>query len=90
MPSGRPRPLRVPVLPAVVVVAPSAGVFRASPQAELARLGPARSILLTPDGAARAAIGSNHLDPGRRGPALAAGLAQAAKLAPQVAKVWTG
>ncbi|MGN9812609.1 patatin-like phospholipase family protein [Micromonospora sp. BQ11] len=73
---------------AVVVLAPTVGVFRASPRQELARLGAARTVLLAPDDAARAAIGSNVLDPGRRGPALAAGAAQAATLAPEVARVW--
>ncbi|MFI7578739.1 patatin-like phospholipase family protein [Micromonospora sp. NPDC049497] len=75
---------------AVVVLAPTVGVFRASPRQELARLAAARTVLLAPDDAARAAIGSNVLDPGRRGPALAAGTAQAVTLAPEVARVWRG
>ncbi|WP_305786860.1 patatin-like phospholipase family protein [Symbioplanes lichenis] len=74
---------------AVLVVAPSGGgMLRASPEAELAALAPPRSLLITPDAAARAAIGGNILDPGRRAPALAAGTAQAATLAAAVAAVW--
>ncbi|HWG99890.1 MAG TPA: patatin-like phospholipase family protein [Pilimelia sp.] len=75
---------------AVVVVAPTAGVFRDSPREELARLIGARTVLLAPDDAARAAIGPNILDPTRRAAALAAGAAQAAALAPRVARVWDG
>ncbi len=73
---------------AVVVVAPTAGAFRTSPREELATLGAARTALVTPDAGARAAIGSNILDPGRRGPALAAGVAQAATVAAEIGRVW--
>jgi NTE family protein len=73
---------------AVVVVAPTVGVFRASPREELEALGEARMTLLVPDEPARAAIGTNILDPGRRGPALAAGIAQSTAVAEQVARVW--
>ncbi len=73
---------------AVVVVAPTGGMFRTSPAAELRALGAPRGLLVTPDDTARAAIGGNILDPGRRGPALAAGVAQASAVAAAVAAAW--
>ena len=73
---------------AVVVVAPTGGLFRTSPAAELRALNVPRGLLITPDDTARAAIGGNILDPGRRGPALAAGVAQAAAVAAAVAAAW--
>jgi len=73
---------------AAVVVAPSGGMFRTSPASEVAELGLDRSLLIAPDTATRAAIGGNILDPGRRGPALAAGAAQAESVATAVAAVW--
>lgn len=72
----------------VVVIAPTVGMFRASPAEELRSLDGARTMLLTPDATARAAIGPNILDPGRRSAALAAGLAQGAALARDVAAMW--
>jgi NTE family protein len=75
---------------AVVVVAPTVGMFRASPRDELRSLGAARTILLTPDPPARTAIGPNILDPSRRAAALAAGVAQGAALAAAVGDVWSG
>jgi NTE family protein len=73
----------------VVVVAPTAGMSRASPRAELAALAPARTLLLTPDPAARAAIGPNVLDVGRWAAALTAGRSQASSVAQTVAATWT-
>ena len=73
---------------AVVVIAPTSGMFRASPAEELAGLAAPRSMLIAPDATARDAIGGNILDPGRRGPALAAGAAQAEKVAAAVAQAW--
>jgi len=73
---------------AVVILAPSSGLFRSSPQAELAALGARRGMVLAPDDAARAAIGGNILDPRRREPALAAGEAQAAGVAAAVGETW--
>jgi NTE family protein len=73
---------------AIVVLAPTSNVFRTPPGAELAALGVRKSLLITPTGQARAAIGGNILDPGRRGPALAAGAAQAATVAGAVARIW--
>jgi NTE family protein len=73
---------------AVVVIAPTAGMFRASPAEELAALNVPRGLVIEPDDAAHDAIGPNILDPRRRGPALAAGVAQAATVAAAVAKVW--
>lgn len=74
---------------AVVILAPTSGLFRSSPRAELAGLGVRRGMVLAPDDAARAAIGGNILDPRRRGPALAAGKAQAAGVAAAVAEAWS-
>jgi NTE family protein len=74
---------------AVVVVAPTVGAFRASPRDELRALEPARTRLLTPDAAARTAIGPNILDVGRWAAALAAGQAQAEALLSTVAAVWS-
>jgi NTE family protein len=73
---------------AAVVIAPSDGAFRASPAEQLAALGLDRGCLITPDAAAREAIGTNMLDPGRRGPALAAGAAQGRALAAEVGSIW--
>ncbi len=73
---------------AAVVVAPTGGMFRSSPAAELRALGVPRGVLITPDDTARAAIGGNILDPRRRGPALAAGAAQASAVAAAVAGAW--
>jgi NTE family protein len=73
---------------AVVVVAPTVGMFRSAPSDELRALGTARTVLLTPDPAARAAIGPNILDPRRWHAALAAGRTQAAALRSAVAEVW--
>jgi NTE family protein len=74
---------------AVVVIAPTAGMFRAPPAEELAALRVPRGLVISPDDAARDAIGPNILDPRRRGPALAAGIAQAATVAPDVKAAWT-
>jgi NTE family protein len=76
----------------VVVIAPVATgggyLTRASDQvAELNRH--ARAILIMPDEEALAAIGRNVLDPARRAPAARAGRAQAARIAAEVAAVWT-
>jgi NTE family protein len=73
----------------VLLIAPSAGLFRASPEAELAALGAERSLLVAPDEGARAAIGPNVLDPSRLAASLGAGVAQAGALAGAVAAVWT-
>ena len=73
---------------AVVVVAPTVGVFGGSNEAELRALGPARHVLIAPDEASRDALGDNVLDDSRRPLALAAGLAQGAAAAATVARVW--
>jgi NTE family protein len=74
---------------AVVVIAPTVGVFRGSPAHELRALGAARHVLIAPDDASRDALGDNVFDDSRRPQALAAGLAQGAALAAQVAEVWS-
>ncbi|WP_245733270.1 patatin-like phospholipase family protein [Lentzea jiangxiensis] len=73
----------------VVVVAPltRAASAAATPQAQAAKLG-VPSIVVSPDGQALAAIGTNLLDPARRKPAAEAGRAQAASIADAVREVW--
>lgn len=73
----------------VVVVAPLTRSMSpaATPQAQAARLG-VPSIVVSPDRAALAAIGSNLLDPARRRPAAEAGFAQAGSVADAVRAVW--
>jgi NTE family protein len=77
----------------VVVVAPIATAVRRGdrPAAQAAALGATtRWVVVSPDRAARAAIGRNVLDPARRAPAARAGRAQAAAEAARVRAVWTG
>ncbi|HEX7305625.1 patatin-like phospholipase family protein [Lentzea sp.] len=73
----------------VVVVAPltRGASAAASPQAQVAKLG-VPSVVVSPDGAALAAIGKNLLDPARRKPAAEAGFAQAGAVAEAVRSVW--
>lgn len=75
----------------VVVLAPVTQSVRPSgrPGAQLAALGPGvRGVVVSPDAAARAAIGRNPLDPARRRPAAEAGRAQAATEADRLRPVW--
>jgi NTE family protein len=75
----------------VVVLAPVTQSARRSgrPAAQVAALGPrVRGAVVSPDAAARAAIGRNVLDPARRRPAAEAGRAQAAAEAERVRTVW--
>ncbi|SMC90434.1 NTE family protein [Lentzea albidocapillata] len=73
----------------VVVVAPltRSASPAATPGAQAAKLG-VPSIVISPDRAALAAIGTNLLDPARRKPAAEAGYAQAVSIAEAVRKVW--
>ncbi|GLZ28458.1 patatin [Lentzea sp. NBRC 105346] len=73
----------------VVVIAPITRAFNpaARPDSQAAALD-AHTIVLSPDGAALAAIGSNVLDPARRGPSAQAGFAQARVVASAVSEVW--
>ncbi|SDZ45548.1 NTE family protein [Micromonospora pattaloongensis] len=73
---------------AVVVIAPVDGLFRTSPEAELRELGEVRSVLVSPDAAAREAIGPNVLDPSRAAASLAAGMTQGEECAARVGAVW--
>ncbi len=76
----------------IVVIAPTTAAFRRAdrPDAQVAALGAGvRSIIVSPDAAARAAIGSNVLDPTHRAPAARAGRAQAATMADLIRAVWT-
>nr|WP_221379194.1 patatin-like phospholipase family protein [Actinoplanes polyasparticus] len=75
----------------VVVLAPMTRSVRRSgrPAAQLAALGPrVRGVVVSPDAAARAAIGGNPLDPARRRPAAEAGRAQAAVEEDRLRAVW--
>ncbi|HEV2236429.1 MAG TPA: patatin-like phospholipase family protein [Ktedonobacterales bacterium] len=75
----------------VVVVAPTTTAFRRAdrPAAQLATLGAGvRSVIVSPDAAARAAIGPNVLDPAHRAASATAGRAQAAAVAERVRAVW--
>jgi NTE family protein len=49
----------------------------------------AKVAVVSPDAAARRAIGRNVLDPARRAPAARAGRVQAGAVAGRVAEVWT-
>lgn len=73
----------------VVVIAPltRSASPAATPGAQAAKLG-VPSIVISPDGAALTAIGTNLLDPARRKPAAEAGYAQAVSIAESVRKVW--
>ncbi|MDX8149050.1 patatin-like phospholipase family protein [Lentzea sp. BCCO 10_0061] len=73
----------------VVVIAPltRSASPAATPGAQAAKLG-VPSIVVSPDSAALAAIGSNLLDPAKRKPAAEAGYAQAVSIAAAVRKVW--
>jgi NTE family protein len=73
----------------VVVIAPltRSASQAATPGAQAAKLG-VPSIVISPDGTALAAIGTNLLDPARRKPAAEAGRVQAATVAEAVREVW--
>ncbi|WP_330274504.1 patatin-like phospholipase family protein [Lentzea sp. NBC_00516] len=73
----------------VVVIAPltRSASPAAAPGAQAAKLG-VPSIVVSPDSAALAAIGTNLLDPAKRKPAAEAGYAQAVSIAEDVRKVW--
>ncbi|MEU4481769.1 patatin-like phospholipase family protein [Micromonospora sp. NPDC023966] len=76
----------------VVVLAPTRAGFgpmpRLSAQVAQLRSAGARVAVVSPDRAARAAIGRNLLDPARRAASARAGFAQAAAVAEEVAAVW--
>jgi NTE family protein len=75
----------------VVVLAPvHQALHRAErPSVQAASLGPTvRWVVISPDATARAAIGSNVLDPAHRAAAAAAGQTQAASVVDQVQAVW--
>ncbi|MFE9957479.1 patatin-like phospholipase family protein [Micromonospora sp. NPDC005299] len=77
---------------AVVVLAPTRAGFGPMPRlsAQVAQLRSAGAgvVVVSPDRAARAAIGRNVLDPARRAASARAGFAQAAAVAEEVAAVW--
>jgi NTE family protein len=76
----------------VVIIAPipagTGPMVGADRQAAALRGAGARVALVSPDAAAKRAIGRNVLDPARRGPAARAGYAQATSVAETVARVW--
>jgi NTE family protein len=77
----------------VIVVAPLVQGFRhieaLSSQVRGLRRDGSRVLVISPDRAARRAIGRNLLDPGRRAAAARAGLAQGDAIAGPAAEVWT-
>jgi NTE family protein len=76
----------------VVVIAPMTASVRrrATPAAQVAALPPmTRTLLITPDDAAKKAIGRNVLDPQRRAPAAKAGRRQSLDLIAAVERVWS-
>ncbi|RAO55445.1 hypothetical protein LUPAC06_04169 [Micromonospora saelicesensis] len=76
----------------VLVLAPTSAAFgpmpRLSAQVDALRVAGSRVVVLTPDAAARTAIGRNVLDPARRAGAARAGRAQADVVADEVAAIW--
>ncbi|CCH18719.1 patatin-like phospholipase family protein [Micromonospora lupini] len=76
----------------VLVLAPTSASFGPMPRlaAQVAELRAAgsRVVVVTPDAAARAAIGRNVLDPARRAGAARAGWTQAAAVADEVRALW--
>ncbi|MDT5024794.1 MAG: hypothetical protein QOE61_1220, partial [Micromonosporaceae bacterium] len=77
----------------VVVIAPMTTSLRrrATPAAQVAALPPmTRTLLITPDKAAKKAIGRNVLDPLRRAPAAKAGRRQSLDLIAAAERVWSG
>ena len=76
----------------VVVIAPVTVAFRRrmSIASQLSTLGPGvRAVVVSPDAAARRAIGRNVLDPARRAEAARAGLRQGAGVAEEVKAIWS-
>jgi len=76
----------------IVVLAPMTAGFGPLPSvaAQIRRLpSTARAIVVSPDAAAKRAIGRNVLDPARRAASARAGRAQADIAAPAVAEVWS-
>jgi NTE family protein len=76
----------------VVVLAPLTFALRRSQRisTQLASLGPSvRSAVISPEAAARKAIGGNVLDPAHRVASARAGHAQAAGVADSVAAAWS-
>ena len=71
-------------------VAPIGGLIRPLIDREIAKVGPARSLVVEPDEAALEAFGPNVLDPSRRAAAVEAGLRQGAAVAAAVRAVWGG
>ncbi|MEU7799740.1 patatin-like phospholipase family protein [Micromonospora arborensis] len=76
----------------VLVIAPTSAAFgpmpRLSAQVAGLRAAGSRVAVVTPDAAARTAIGRNVLDPARRAGAAWAGRAQAAAVVDEVAALW--
>ncbi|MEU4400132.1 patatin-like phospholipase family protein [Micromonospora orduensis] len=76
----------------VLVLAPTSAAFgpmpRLSAQVDELRTAGAQVVVVTPDAAARTAIGRNVLDPARRAGAARAGRAQAAVVADEVRALW--
>lgn len=76
----------------VVVIAPLDRALSRAGRAreQLKRCQAARTVVVTPDKAAREAFGKNVLDPAKRADAARAGLRQAADVADEVRRAWLG
>jgi len=76
----------------VVVLAPLTAGFGPVPSVarQVRELRGAQVVVVSPDAAAKKAIGRNALDPAHRAPAARAGQAQAAAVAAAVAAAWSG
>ena len=74
----------------IVVIAPQPGSMRrgGSPTAQLVPLAPSRSVVVSPDAAARKAMGRRPLDPSARAVSARSGLRQAERAAQAVQGVW--
>ncbi|MEU8011351.1 patatin-like phospholipase family protein [Micromonospora parva] len=76
----------------VLVLAPTSAAFgpmpRLAAQVDALRAAGSRVVVVTPDAAARTAIGRNVLDPARRAGAARAGRTQAGEVADEVAALW--
>lgn len=72
----------------IVVIAPTTASLRkgSGPSEQLAASAPTRSVIVAPDAPAKSAMGRNSLDPAARASAARAGLAQAERVAEDVAR----
>lgn len=74
----------------VIVITPGTGALRkgAGPAEQLTAIGASKTALVSPDPAAKAAMGRNSLDPSARAASARAGLEQAGRVADIVRAAW--